>query len=243
MAADNGQLNALTLPPKATHSATVFFVHGLGDTGYGWKPVADLLRNDPGLDHVKWILPHSPKRQVQANMGIEMPSFDIYSFGFETDEDETGMLQSARLIDELIAEEVKSGMDPTRIVLGGFSQGAAMSLLTGLTGDRRLAGVVALSGWLPLKHKFKTLTSKHAPSIPVFWGHGKIDPLVKMQHVETSAENLVKELGMPKASSPTEAKGLSWNLYDNVGHATCTEELDQMKEWIKNAIPALPPTT
>lgn len=83
--------------------------------------------------------------------------FDIYSFGFDTEEDEMGMLQSARLINQLITTEVESGTDPSRIVLGGFSQGAAMSLLTGLTGERKLAGVAVLSGWLPLRQKFKAV--------------------------------------------------------------------------------------
>lgn len=83
--------------------------------------------------------------------------FDIYSFGFDTEEDEMGMLQSARLINQLITAEVDSGTDPSRIVLGGFSQGAAMSLLTGLTGERKLAGIAALSGWLPLRSKFKAV--------------------------------------------------------------------------------------
>lgn len=83
--------------------------------------------------------------------------FDIYSFGFDTDEDEMGMLQSARMINGLISAEVDGGIDPRRIVLGGFSQGGAMSLLTGLTGERKLAGVAVLSGWLPLRAKFKAV--------------------------------------------------------------------------------------
>lgn len=84
--------------------------------------------------------------------------FDIYSFGFETEEDETGMLQSTRLINQLITAEVDAGVDANRIVLGGFSQGATMSLLTGLTGERKLAGIAALSGWIPLRNKFKSVS-------------------------------------------------------------------------------------
>lgn len=79
--------------------------------------------------------------------------FDIYSFGFNTDEDEDGMLTSVELIRQLIGEEVRSGIDPSRIVIGGFSQGGAMSLLTALTSGFKLAGIVCLSGWLPLQHK------------------------------------------------------------------------------------------
>lgn len=84
--------------------------------------------------------------------------FDIYSFGFDVEEDEEGMRQSAGMINELIKYEISNGTDPSRIVLGGFSQGATMSLLTGLTGELKLAGLVVLSGWLPLKQKFKQVS-------------------------------------------------------------------------------------
>jgi len=236
--ATTNALKVLTVQPTTTHTATVIFVHGLGDTGHGWKPVADLFRSDPALHHVKWILPHSPVRTVKANMGIEMPSwFDIYSFGFDTDEDESGMLNSARLISQLITAEVDAGTDASRIVLGGFSQGAAMSLLTGLTGERKLAGIAALSGWLLLRHKFKAMASQHASSIPVFWGHGAIDPLVKLQFGKGSADFLVSQLGMPSATGPSEPNGLAFNLYDGVGHTTSQQELDELKEWIIKVIP------
>lgn len=81
--------------------------------------------------------------------------FDILSFGLNSTEDEDGMRKSARLIQELIESEIRSGTDPSRIVIGGFSQGATMSLLSALTGSRKLAGIAVLSGWIPLKHKFK----------------------------------------------------------------------------------------
>lgn len=83
--------------------------------------------------------------------------FDIYSFGFDTDEDEAGMLKTSASINALISEEVDGGVDANRVILGGFSQGGAMSLLTGLTSERKLGGVAVLSGWLPLKNKFKAV--------------------------------------------------------------------------------------
>lgn len=88
------------------------------------------------------------------------PRFDIYSFGFDTDEDEKGMLETARDLNQLITAEVDSGIDASRILLGGFSQGATMSLLTGMTCERKLAGLVVLSGWLPLHDKFKAVSNK-----------------------------------------------------------------------------------
>ena len=100
----------------------------------------------------------SPTMRVTANMGMEMPSwFDIISFGFKSDEDEDGMLKTVRSLNELITAEVDAGIPADRIVLGGFSQGGAMSILTGLTSERKLGGIACLSGWVPLRHKFEAV--------------------------------------------------------------------------------------
>lgn len=108
----------------------------------------------------------------QLLTALTLIRFDIYSFGFETVEDEAGMMQSAKLISQLISAEVESGTAPNRIVLGGFSQGGTMSLLTGLTGERKLAGIAVLSGWLPMHAKFKTVgvetSSCYPPSAHTF---------------------------------------------------------------------------
>ena len=87
--------------------------------------------------------------------------FDIYSFGFDTEEDEKGMLESARLINQVITSEIDCGIDANRIVLGGFSQGGTMSLMSGLTSGRKLAGLAVLSCWLPLRNKFKSVCTSY----------------------------------------------------------------------------------
>ncbi|KAF9006691.1 Phospholipase/carboxylesterase/thioesterase [Cyathus striatus] len=173
-----------------------------------------MFRADPALSHVKWILPHSPTRPVTANMGIVMPR--------------EGMLKSAKEIIQLISTEVESGTDPSRIVIGGFSQGGTMSLLTGLTGTHKLAGIAVLSGWLPLKAKFKEMASKVASQIPVFYGHGSVDPL----------SNSSRGHWNPRGTPPSGARGLAYNSYDSLGHSTNPQELDHLLQWIKNAIPA-----
>ncbi|KAJ7167663.1 Phospholipase/carboxylesterase/thioesterase [Mycena filopes] len=229
-------LKSIVVPALTKHSATVIFVHGLGDTGAGWKPVADMFRRD--LPHVKWVLPHSPSMPVTANGGMVMPSwFDIFSFGFDSKEDEPGMLKTRHALNQLITEEVDNCIPANRIVLGGFSQGAAMSLLTGLTAERKLGGLAILSGWVPLNETFKSMTSEHAASIPIFWGHGSADPLVKYQIGRSSADLLIKQLGFPVASAG-EAKGLSFNTYDGVGHSTNEKELADLQSWLKKALPA-----
>ena len=87
--------------------------------------------------------------------------FDIYSFGFDTEEDEKGMVDSALLINQIITSEIDAGIDANRIVLGGFSQGGTMSLMSGLTTGRKLAGLAVLSGWLPLRKKFKSVCTSY----------------------------------------------------------------------------------
>jgi len=196
-----------------------------------------MFREDPDLSHVKWVLPHSPTRKVTANLKMEMPSwFDIYSFGLNTSEDENGMLESAGLISEVIQKEVDGGIDPSHIVLGGFSQGACMSLLTGLTREWKLAGVVALSGWLPLRHKFKSMASEHASSTPVFFATGNVDPLVNYEVSRTSVNLLRDEIGI-KSATGDEFGGLTFKTYEGMGHSTTQTELDDVKAWIKKAIP------
>ncbi|KAJ6458628.1 Phospholipase/carboxylesterase/thioesterase [Mycena vitilis] len=229
-------LKFITVPALSRHTATVIFVHGLGDTGNGWKPVADMFKSD--LPHVKWVLPHSPSMSVTANGGMVMPSwFDILSFGFDTDEDQPGMLKTMHSLNQLITAEVDAGIPANRIVLGGFSQGAAMSLLTGLTAERKLAGLAILSGWLPLHGTFKAMASEHAGKIPIFWGQGAADPLVKPDLARRSADLVMQYLGTPVAPATSELKGLSFNSYPGVGHSTNEKELSDLKEWLKKALP------
>ncbi|KAF5357254.1 hypothetical protein D9756_006661 [Leucocoprinus leucothites] len=231
-------LKALVVPAIAKHTASVIFIHGLGDTGFGWKPVMDMYRADPELRHVKWILPHAPTQSVTANMGIEMPSwFDIYSFGFDSEEDKDGMLKSKGLINKLVEDEITDGIEPSRIFLGGFSQGGAMTLLTGLTSEYKLAGLAVLSGWQPLRKDFKSMISQHATSMSIFWGHGALDPLVQLRLATASIDFLDKTVGIPRAAKAGET-GVSFNVYQGQGHTTCPEELDELKGTIKKCIPA-----
>ncbi len=165
-------LQSITVPATTKHTATVIFLHGLGDSGAGWAPVARLLSRNPKLHHIKWILPHAPVQRVTLNMGMSMPSwFDIASLdadlmgglsedGIRADrsEDQQGILSSALAVSNIITKEVDDGIDSKKIVVGGFSQGAALTLVTGLTSERRLGGLVCLSGWLPMSGKMKSVS-------------------------------------------------------------------------------------
>ncbi|KZT06516.1 Phospholipase/carboxylesterase [Laetiporus sulphureus 93-53] len=232
-------LKFLTVNPRTKHTATVIFIHGLGDSGHGWKPVADLFRTDSMLGHIKWVLPHAPTMKVTANMGMEMPSwFDVLNFEWRAQEDEAGMLRSVASINQLISAEVDAGITANRIVLGGFSQGGAMSILTALTSERTLGAIAVLSGWLPLTRKIKAMATPNNINTPIFWGHGEDDPLVEFDMGTRSVEFLKTELKI-KTAEPDEPQkgGITFRSYEDLPHSTSNEELHDLKEWLKKVMP------
>lgn len=138
---------------------------GLGDSGSGWLGIVKMIKDE--LPHVKWVLPNAPSRCITANRGFVMAGwFDLLSWDLgDKHEDRDGMLDSARMIDKYIQDEINTGIPAERIVVGGFSQGGSMSLLAGLTSRRedglfggkygwKLGGVAVLSGWMPLHDVF-----------------------------------------------------------------------------------------
>ncbi|KAI0784853.1 Phospholipase/carboxylesterase [Abortiporus biennis] len=243
MSSQRSLLSYASVAARTKHTATVIFVHGLGDSGYGWQPVADMFSQDPALNHVKWILPHAPKRPVTVNGGTLMPAwFDILSFNRKSEDDgddEEGMLQSRESLIELIKNEVQSGIPSERIVLGGFSQGGVMTLLTGLTSEQKLGGLIVLSARLALKTKMTEMITKHATSLPIFWGHGQSDPIVKYAWGVSSAEFLTKTLGVKQLNQtdPVGSIGLNFHTYPSLPHSTSPEEMADLHHWLVSVLP------
>ncbi|THG97483.1 hypothetical protein EW026_g4529 [Hermanssonia centrifuga] len=221
-------------------------VQGLGDSGHGWQPVATMFGSDPAMQHIKWVLPHAtrladvatdrPNMPVTANGGMRMPSwFDIIQFGSGI-EDEPGMLKTVRLLNEIITAEVDAGIPANRIIIGGFSQGGAMSLLTGLTTERKLGGIVAMSAWLPLKNKIKAMVGDHANKLPIFWGHGKDDPLIRFKWATESIDFMKSNLGTQEATAEDNT-GLEFHAYDDLVHSANDKEIVDLQVWLQKAIP------
>jgi len=164
---------------------------------------------------------------VTINFRQTMSSwFDLASLEEFDKEDEAGMLSSAQAINQIITAEVDGGIPADKIVVGGFSQGCVMALLTGLTTERNIAGIVALSGWLPLRNKMKAMMSDHARNIPIFWGHGTDDPVVKYTWGKESVDRL-KEL---------KVKDVTFKSYA-MGHSSHPSEIRDLKEWLLNVLP------
>ncbi|KAH0839774.1 Alpha/Beta hydrolase protein [Lanmaoa asiatica] len=217
--------------PSAEHTATVIFLHGLGDSGSGWLGIVEMVKNE--LPHVKWLLPNAPSRSITANRGFVMPGwFDLPSWDLgDKHEDRDGMLDSARTIDKYIQDEINAGIPAERIVVGGFSQGGSMSLLAGLAARRedglfggkygwKLAGVAVLSGWMPLQDAFpkvaltpyqtrdntnelSQMASPHLATTPILMCHGTADTVVPYSLGQRASRTLTNDLGLPALENLT----------------------------------------
>ena len=215
----------------AKHTATVILSHGLGDTADGWTDAAGEMARQ--LPHIKWILPTAPTAPVTLNGGMRMPSwYDIESLTRSRAEQECkGIDDSTSKLHRLISSENEVGIEPSRIVLAGFSQGGAMSLWTGLqlpaTFSSRLAGVLVLSGYLPKEHAF-TL-SEHGKNTPVFHCHGTADPLVIPQFAEDSRT---------KVLTSGHTAGYELRTFRGLAHSANMQEIMDVINWLGIVIPA-----
>ncbi|KAI5922333.1 Phospholipase/Carboxylesterase-domain-containing protein [Camillea tinctor] len=225
----------LVFPAAAKHTATLIFVHGLGDTGYGWATAAENWRRRQRLDEVKFVLPHAPRMSVTSAAGMSMPSwYDIVALSGRTEDlrarqDEQGILVSREYLHGLIQAEIDSGIPANRIVLGGFSQGGAMSLFSGLTAKVKLAGIVGLSSYLPLEAKFPDFVKESDLNhdTPVLMCHGDVDPVVPTAFGKESYE-ILKSQGF----------AVTLKMYEGMGHSACLEELDEVEAFLQARLPA-----
>ncbi|KAJ1918783.1 hypothetical protein H4219_002402 [Mycoemilia scoparia] len=208
------------------HTATMIMLHGLGDTGHGWSFLAQYMR--AYIPHVKFIFPNAPVRPISLNGGMPMPGwFDIYSLDkIIGQEDEEGLLKSRDYIQGLVDKEVEAGIPSDRIVLGGFSQGGAMTLLTGLTLKKKLAGMVVLSGYLPLHSKVFSMASKESKLVPIFQGHGTDDQVVSYKFGQQSRDELANN-----------KYNVEFNSYSDMGHSACDDELKDLVKFLEKVIP------
>ena len=192
--------------------ATVIWLHGLGADAHDFEPVVPELRLPPAKA-VRFVFPNAPQRPVTINMGMRMPAwYDILQLGSGA-EDEAGIRESQGLLEKLIQKEKTRGIAASKIVLAGFSQGGAIALQTALRQPERLAGVLALSTYLPLRGKLEE--EKHAMNadLPIFMAHGSFDPMIPMLRAAQSRDALLA-LGYP----------VEWREYP-MPHSVCPQEI------------------
>lgn len=207
---------------EALPSASVIVLHGLGADGNDFVPVARAM-DLSAVGPVRWIFPNAPVRPVTLNAGVAMRAwYDIHPPGADghRPEDEIGLRASQRLVQGLIDQELQRGMASQRVVLMGFSQGCAMTLMAGLRAPQRLAALVALSGYLPLAGKTAAERSDANRETPVFMAHGDFDGVVVPSRGEASRDALVA-LGQP----------VHWHAYP-MAHEVCMPEIADLNAWL-----------
>jgi len=205
----------------AKHTSTLIFFHGLGDTGHGWASTIAAIRTP----NMKVICPTAPTIPVSLNAGFRMPSwFDLKSLDISGPEDEEGIKKATQNVHEMINSEIAGGIASNRIMLGGFSQGGALALYAALTFTQPLAGVMALSCWLPLYMSFPS-ERKCPDTVPIWQGHGDCDPVLPYKFGQLSA-SLLKSF----------MKTTEFKTYRGLSHSSTEEELADMKKFIDKHI-------
>ncbi|TFY82354.1 hypothetical protein EWM64_g1655 [Hericium alpestre] len=215
--------SVLRFPATQSRQATVIFLHGLGQTTEVWRATMHwFFRQFPNIE---WILPQAFSKPVSYNQGqLRASWFDIGNLppGY-LEWDEAGISQAIGSIEGIIQAEVHRGVDSRKIVLMGFSQGAALSLMVGLTSLHELGGVASLSGWIP--HRMREHIIQTDPSLPVFWGYGINDTDIPPYYSEEAMGFLRDVLRFP-------AHLLCFKGYQGLGHSVSTEEMNDLTNWL-----------
>lgn len=206
--------------------ATIIILHGLGADGNDFVPVAEELDLD-AVGPVRFIFPHAPVLPVTINGGMRMRAwYDIVGFDADAPQDEQGLRRSMAMVQALLERERERGVPSERVVLAGFSQGCAMSLLTGVRHGERLAGIAGLSGYLPLGERTAAERSAANQSTPIFLAHGTHDEVVALERGQASRDALLA-LGYP----------VEWHEY-LMGHAVSPLEIAELNHWLVRVLSA-----
>ena len=211
-------------PELSSATSCVIWLHGLGDSGAGFAPVVPAL-NLPKNHAIRFVFPHAPEQAVTINNGQVMRSwYDIKSMDLHNRADINGVESSEKLVHELINEQLANGIAANKIILAGFSQGGVLSLFTGLRFDKPLAGIMALSCYLPNADKLPTQLNEANNSTPILQHHGKQDNVVPYGAGEV-AYNLLLANGYKT----------QWQSY-HMAHSVLPEQLADISVWISERL-------
>ncbi|MDT0633544.1 alpha/beta hydrolase [Spectribacter hydrogenooxidans] len=217
-------LESVVVEPRGAHRASIIWLHGLGADGHDFQPVVPEL-GLPADAGVRFIFPHAPVRPVTLNNGMAMRAwYDIASLDVSAREDAEGIEASRSEVETLIAAEREAGIPAGAIVLAGFSQGGAIALHAALRHPERLAGVMGLSTYLPLRDRLAGEVSGANRDLPVFMAHGSLDPMLPQQLGEMSRDHL-------QAAGYT----VAWHSYP-MQHQVCLEEIRTIGAWLRGVL-------
>ena len=204
-------------PADANYS--IIWLHGLGADGHDFEPIVPDLQFQH-KSKTRFIFPHAPSRPVTLNNGFVMPAwYDLVAISINAAQDEGGIRRSAQSINDLIDNELKQGVPSEHIILAGFSQGGAIALHTGLRYEKKLAGILALSTYLPLHDKLASEASEVNKQTPIFMAHGRDDQVVPMMLAESSRQHLIS-LNYK----------VDWRTYP-MAHSVIPDEINDISRW------------
>lgn len=208
--------------PNPTHA--IIWLHGLGADGNDFAPLVPTLRLPPG-PRIRFVFPHAPIRPVSINNGMAMRAwYDILVPDLVRREDEAGIRESEALMRGLVEQENSRGIPCEKMVLAGFSQGCAMALHTGLRLDQSLAGIMGLSGYLPLADSVAAERDPANQNTPIFMAHGTLDPVVVLARAQASRQRL-QDMGYD----------VRWKTYP-MPHSVCPEEVVDISNFLKDVL-------
>jgi phospholipase/carboxylesterase len=218
-----GVLEAIEIETAKNPAASVIWLHGLGADGNDFAPIIPALRLPKAA--IRFVFPHAPVQPVTINGGMRMRAwYDIKDGGIRR-EDEDGVRASQKLIEALIAREKERGTPARRLVLAGFSQGGAIALQTGLRHPEPIAGIMALSTYLPIADRFAAEANAANRDAPIFMAHGSYDPVIPLARAQQS-RTLLQSLGY----------SVEWREYP-MPHSVCPEEVSDISDWLGKALP------
>jgi phospholipase/carboxylesterase len=220
-------LDAIRIETGPAPRATVIWMHGLGADGNDFVPIVQELELQ-GTPDIRFVFPHAPTRPVSINNGYVMHAwYDVKWGDLEgraKQPDEAGLRASERLIVRLVEDECARGIAAERIVLAGFSQGGAVALQTGLRFPRKLAGIMALSCYLPLAESLATEASPENRKTPIFMAHGAQDGVIALE-MATVSRDILRQHGY----------AVEWHEYP-MAHSVCLEEIAHIGAWLRQAL-------
>lgn len=206
--------------PQAT--ACVIWLHGLGADGHDFEPVIQALN----LPYIQFILPHAPYRKVTLNNGYEMRAwYDLYGLSKDSKQDDVGIRESQAEIEAIIQQKIREGIPANRIAIAGFSQGAAIALHTALRHSQKLAGVLALSTYLPISSSLANEKSAANQGVLIFMAHGKFDDVITIQTSERSRDLM-----------QTEHYQVEWHEYP-MAHSVNPQEIEDIRTFLTRILP------
>ena len=218
----------VVLDPPSPPDAAVIWLHGLGADGFDFVPIVEELRLPPTMA-VRFVFPHARPRPVTINGGFVMRAwYDITSLGADRTEDGAGIRESADVVRGYIEQENARRIGSERIVIAGFSQGGAIALQAALRHPQRLAGVMALSTYLPLRETLETQAAPANRDVPILMCHGTRDPVVPAV-LGTSSRDLLQSLGYQ----------VEWHSYP-MEHSVCMEEVLDISKWLQARLAKVP---